>query len=207
MLVVGLTGGMGMGKTTIAHMFRRAGIPVFDADACVHVLQSPGGEAVPLIARLFPDVVEKGIINRSLLREKVRKTPKALYDLEQVIHPLVKKERQRFIRQMRRRHVSLCMLDIPLLYEVGIEKECSVVITVSAPPSLQRQRIMKRRSMTAAQAEKLIQRQMPDFERRRRANFTIFTGLSLWNSLRQVRKIITALRAEGERRYGTHRFV
>ena len=194
MRVIGLTGGIAMGKSTVAAIFRRHRVPVFDADRLVHVLQGPGGAAVPAIARLFPDTVEGGAIQRDRLREAIARDPAALGALEQIIHPLVRAARSRFIARARARRAPLALLDIPLLFEGGGDRTCDLVVAVSAPPDLQRQRIRARRRMTLQQADAIIARQMADAERRARADIVIHTGLSRHHAVRQVSRLLRRLR-------------
>lgn len=198
MKIIGLTGGMAAGKSTVADLFRRAGVPVFDADASVRALQAPGGKALPDIARLFPGTVTDGKLDRHALRQAVIGDKLALKRLEAVMHPLVRAERVRFLRQCRARKEPFCVLDIPLLMEIGEDRTCDIVVVVEAPMTTRLSRIRQRgrgqTRMTEDQARALLARQMPDHERRRRAHIVIRTGLSRGSAARQVRAFLHRLR-------------
>ena len=195
MRILGLTGGIGMGKSTAASALRRAGLPIFDADATVHALQAPGGKAVAAIGRLVPDAVRNGRIDRAALRRAVIADDALMLRLERIIHPMVRAEQKRFLARMRRAGHAWAVLDIPLLFERGGDKVCDLVLVVSAPRALQMGRVRRRRrGMSPAEAESLIARQMPDIEKRRRADVVIKTGLSRAHSLRQIRRLLVRLR-------------
>ena len=176
--VIGLTGGIGMGKSTVAAALRRAGMPVFDADREVHRLQAAGGAAVGPIAELVPDAVRDGRIDRAALRRAVIGRPEMMRALERIIHPLVRAAEARFLQRARAAGHAWAVLDIPLLLENDGDRRCDHVIVVSAPASLQRARIARRRGMSAEQADRIIAAQMPDREKRRRAD-TVIRTLSL----------------------------
>ncbi len=197
MLVIGLTGGIGMGKSTTAKAFRRAGFPVFDADRAVHALQAPGGRALPLIAAAFPGTVsgEPPALDRAALRGTVLADPSALRRLEAIIHPLVQGEERRFLAAARRARVRGVVLDIPLLLETGGERRVDRVVVVSAPRAVQIARVLRRGRMSRADVAAVIARQMPDREKRRRADFVIRTGLSRNEASRAVRRLIESLPA------------
>jgi dephospho-CoA kinase len=195
MRVIGLTGGIGMGKSTAARAFRLARIPVFDADAVVHSLQAKGGAALPAISTEFPGSVVGGVLNRQVLRDAVLGKPDALKKLERILHPLVRRAEQRFLAQSRIARAPAAVLDIPLLFETGGERRVDQTIVVSAPKSVQMARVKRRRKMDAAQIEAVIARQMPDAEKRRRADIVINTGLSRFHALRQVKRILQDIRA------------
>lgn len=195
MKILGLTGGMGMGKSTVAHMLRRARLPVFDADATVHSLQAPGGAALPSIARLVPEAVTDGRLDRAVLRQAVLGHPALLKKLEAIMHPLVRQARAGFLRRYRRCGAPCVVLDIPLLFETGAERLCDQVVVVSAPPWVQRRRVAHRRNMPHTQARRLIACQMPDTRRVQKADTVIRTGLSMKETERQVRRLIGNLRA------------
>ncbi|MBW8271187.1 dephospho-CoA kinase [Caldovatus aquaticus] len=194
MKVLGLTGGIGMGKSTAAAVFRRLGVPVFDADAVVHRLQGPGGRAVRPIAEAFPGTVRDGRVDREALRRAVLGDPAALRRLERIIHPLVREEERRFLARARRRGVPLVVLDIPLLFETGGERRVDKVVVVSAPPAVQRARVLARRGMTAERLAAILARQMPDAEKRRRADHVIRTGLSRHHAQRAIRRLVRRCR-------------
>ncbi len=190
MRLIGLTGGIGMGKSTAAALFRRAHLPVFDADRVVRNLQAKGGAAVPLIAAAFPGTVHDGRIDRARLRAAVIGKPAALARLEAIIHPLVRAAERRFIARAQRHGAPAVILDIPLLFETGGHRRLDSVIVVSAPAAVQRARVRARRQMNDAEITAIIARQMPDAVKRRRADLVVRTGLSRHHAWRQVRRFI-----------------
>ncbi|MBV9656423.1 MAG: dephospho-CoA kinase [Acetobacteraceae bacterium] len=195
MKVVGLTGGIGMGKSTAAAAFRRAGMPVFDADAVVHRLQAKGGRAVPAIEAAFPGIVRAGEIDRPALRRHVMAETAALRRLEAIIHPLVRQAERDFLARARRAGKRVAVLDIPLLFETGGDRRADLVVVVTAPRAVQIARVQRRRHMSRADVEAVIGRQMPDREKRRRADVLVQTGLSRHHTLLQIRRLIGGLRA------------
>jgi dephospho-CoA kinase len=197
LLLVGLTGSIGMGKTTAAGMFRDAGVPVFSADDAVHRLYR--GRAVPLIAEAFPDAVRDGTVDRERLTKMVLGDPKALARLEAIVHPLVREEEAVFIEGARRSAAPMAVLDIPLLFETGTKRRVDRVVVVSAPADIQRQRVLARPGMTTWKLEEILARQMPDAEKRRRADFVVDTGRSLDDARRQVLAIIDELKGKSGR--------
>jgi dephospho-CoA kinase len=194
MRVIGLTGGIGMGKSTAANAFRRAHIPVFDADATVHTLQAPGGAALPAISAQFPGSVVGGVLNRDVLRSAVLSDKAALKVLEGILHPLVRRAENRFLAHARINRAPAAVLDIPLLFETGGARRVDQTIVVSAPRSVQIARVRRRRKMSTQQIEAILARQMPDAEKRRRADIVIRTGLSRFYALAQVKRIMRELR-------------
>ena len=190
MKIIGLTGGMGMGKSTIAKAFRRAHIPVFDADATVHALQARGGQAVPAIGQAFPGAIHDGAVDRAALRAVAVPDPAAMRTLERILHPMVRAAEQAFLARAHRAGRPVVVLDIPLLLETGGERRGDLVLVVSAPRSVQRARVSKRQRMTNAQIDTIMARQMPDAEKRRRADVIISTGLSRHHALRRLRRLI-----------------
>ena len=190
MKLIGLTGGIGMGKSTAANTFRRAHIPVFDADQAVHQLQAPGGKGVGAIAAAFPGTVRDGAVDRPALRAAVLGDKTALKRLEQILHPLVEQAEHRFVSRARRAGAKAVVLDIPLLFEIGADKRVDQVVVVSAPKSVQIHRVGLRRSMSQAEIRAVIARQMPDAEKRRRADVVIHTGLSRGHAARSLRRLI-----------------
>lgn len=193
MRVIGLTGGIGMGKSTAAAAFRRAHVPVFDADAAVHVLQAPGGKALRAIGTAFPGTVVDGSLNRAALRDAVIGNPNALTRLERIIHPLVREQERAFIARARRAGARAVVLDIPLLLETGGAKRVDHILVVSAPRSVQIQRVRHRRRMDQGQIEAIIERQMPDARKRRLADTVVRTGLSRHHAQRTIRRLIRKL--------------
>ena len=169
---LGLTGSIGMGKSTTAALFADEGIPVWDADATVHRLYAPGGAATSVVAAMFPDVMENGAVSRPKLRERIASDPAVLDRLQAAVHPLVAQDRASFLQG---RTEDIVLLDIPLLYETGAEAGCDAVVVVTAPPEVQRARVLARGEMTAAEFEVILFRQMPDAEKRARADYVIET--------------------------------
>jgi dephospho-CoA kinase len=200
MKIIGLTGGIGMGKSTVASAFRRAGFPVFDADAAVHASQAPGGRALPAIAMVFPGTVVAGTdgratLDRGALRRAVLADPGALRRLEGIVHPLVREAERAFLARARAARRRAAVLDIPLLLETGGQTRVDLVIVVSAPKDVQIGRVRRRGRMSVEQIEAVIARQMPDREKQRHADIVVRTGLSRHHSLRRVRRLIARLSA------------
>jgi dephospho-CoA kinase len=190
MKVIGLTGSIGMGKSTAAQLFRRRGIPVYDADRAVHGLSAKGGRAVPAIARAFPAAVVAGAVDRKALGALVFQDRQALKTLESILHPLVAEERSTFLRRMRARREKVVVLDIPLLFETGGEGQADVIVVVSAPAFLQTARVLKRPGMTPEKLAGILAQQMPDGEKRRRADLVIRTGAGKRAALRQIDRLL-----------------
>lgn len=198
MKVIGLTGGIGMGKSTAAAAFRRARMPVFDADACVHRLQAPGGAALPAIGRAFPGTVAEQdgrlVLDRAALRRIVLADTTALRRLEAIVHPMVRRAENAFLGRAHRAGVPAAILDIPLLFESGGARRVDRIVVVSAPADVQRHRVRERGRMDAGQIAAVIARQTPDAEKRRRADVVVRTGLSRHHALRTLRRFIHTLR-------------
>lgn len=197
MIVLGLTGSIGMGKSTAATMLRRLGLPVHDADATVHRLTARGGAAVAEIAAAFPAAVKAGALDRQALAKLVFEDPAALQCLEAILHPKVRASAQRFLEIQARRRNPIVVLDIPLLFETGGERLCDAVIVVTAPPFVQAARVLARPGMTPARLETIRARQMPEVEKRRRADFVIHTGRAKGETLRSLARIVRLLRRPG----------
>lgn len=195
MVVIGLTGGMAMGKSTAADVFRRAGIPVFDADRIVHALSAKGGAAVRPIGEAFPGVIRDGAVDRALLRKRVLVERDGLARLEAILHPLVRAAERAFIARARRAGRRIVVLDIPLLFETKGDRRVDYVVVVSAPPSVQRARLLRRGKMQPSELSAILARQMPDREKRRRADLVVPTGLSRHHGGRVLRRLIRELRA------------
>jgi dephospho-CoA kinase len=194
-IILGLTGSIGMGKSTAAATLRRLGIPLFDADRLVHRLLAPGGLAVERVAAAFPGVRHlEGGIDRALLGQRVFSDREALSRLERIIHPIVEAGEKRFLAGARARREPIVVLDIPLLFESRSERRCDYVLVVSAPGLVQRQRVLRRPGMTERRMWAILANQMPDREKRRRADFVVPTGLSRNMSLRRLRAIVRHLR-------------
>lgn len=190
MLVLGLTGSIGMGKSTTSQFFREAGIPVHDADAVVHRLYS--GAAAPLIEAAFPGVATAGTVDRTRLGAAVLGKPEALKKLEAIVHPLVQAEKTDFLARCRAAGHQLAVLDIPLLFETGGDVAVDAVIVVSAPADIQRARVLARPGMTAEKLDAILARQMPDSDKRRRAHMVVDTSHSFEAARRQVQSIVRA---------------
>jgi dephospho-CoA kinase len=186
-----LTGSIGMGKSTVAKMFERAGVPVFDADAVVRRLQAEDPGLIEAIGDRFPGTVKTGVLDRDVLSERVLGKPDELAALEAIVHPAVHAERARFLLANQDKHALL--FDIPLLFETHGEDAFDKVIVVSAPPDVQRARVLARPGMTAAKLDAILARQMPDSDKRQRADFVIDTGTDLSTTEAQVRDIIACL--------------
>lgn len=191
MIVLGLTGSIGMGKSTVAAMFAESGVPVFDADAEVHRLQGPDGAAVTAIEAEFPDTTSDLGVNRTLLREAVMADPTAFARLEAIIHPAVAEARQAFLESHRA--APLVVLDVPLLFEAGGWKHVDKIAVVSAPAEVQRERVLARPGMTVERFEAILARQLPDLEKRARADFVIPTGGALTETRAAVDDVIACL--------------
>jgi len=191
MIRVAITGSIGMGKSTVAKMFAAAGVPVFDADAVVRELQSPGGGLVAKIGELFPGCVRHGTLDRDCLAEIVLSNPAKLKALEAIVHPAVREAREMFVTA----HAGSAALlfEIPLLFETGGESEFDKVVVVSAPAEVQRARVMARFGMSGGKLDAILHRQMPDEEKRRRADYIVDTGTDLSTTETQVRDIIACL--------------
>jgi dephospho-CoA kinase len=191
MIRIALTGSIGMGKSTVAKMFERAGVPVFDADEVVRALQGPGGALVEKIGELFPGCVRSGTLDRECLGAIVLADRAKLAMLEQIVHPAVRRAREDFVAD----HADspALVFEIPLLFETGGEAEFDKVVVVSAPPDVQRTRVFERTGMSAAKLDSILARQLPDEEKRARADFVVDTGTDLSTTESQVRDILACL--------------
>ena len=200
MKIIGLTGGIGMGKSTAARAFTRARIPVFDADAAVHKVQSKGGRAIKPIEAAFPGTIKNGAVDRNALRAAVIGNGAAIKQLERILHPMVWEEEALFLAAARRARKRAAVLDIPLLFETGRERKVHKIVVVSAPRSVQIHRVRQRRrpgggGMSEADVRAIIARQMPDVEKRKRADIVVRTGLSRYKTNQQMRRLILELLA------------
>jgi len=207
MVIIGLTGSIGMGKSTAAGMFRAQGVPVHDADAVVHDLQRPGGAALAPIEAAFPGSVVDGVLDRRGLGARVFGDPEALRRLEAIMHPLVQARARRFLARAMRERRRVVVLDIPLLFETGGETRCDLVAVVSAPALIQRQRVLARPGMTPAKFADILGRQMPDAEKRLRADWVLPTGLGRALTWRAIRRLVAAARRMRGRAYPTDPFL
>jgi dephospho-CoA kinase len=190
MIVLGLTGSIGMGKTTAANMLRTMGLSVCDSDALVHQLLGKSGAAVEAVAAGFRNVVVDGAVDRTALGKKVFADPASLKKLEAILHPLVQSAQARFLKIAALNRVPMAVLDVPLLFEVGTDKRCDAVIVVTAPRFLQEQRVLRRPGMTSERFLATLARQMSDREKRRRATFVVHTGLGKCHTYGRLREIV-----------------
>lgn len=194
MVILGLTGSIAMGKSTAAGMLRRLGVPVHDSDAAVRELLARGGAGTALVEQAFPDKVQDGVVDRKALGAHVFANSEALNLLESLLHPLVVDQTQRFLKRSALAGVPLVVLDIPLLFETGAQRRCDATMVVSAPALVQRQRVLARPGMTGAKLRGILARQMPDMEKRRRADFVIPTGCGRGVTLRALRRVLRQAR-------------
>lgn len=192
MITIGLTGSIGMGKSTTAAMFKEAGCPVFDADRAVHDLYEKGGEAVPIIRAVFPDAIKEGAIDRGVLGRYMREDPIQLEVLESFIHPLVGNKRTQFFEDNKSADITI--LDVPLLFETGLDKFVDHIVVVTAPAKIQRARVLSREGMTEELFKVLLSKQMPDAIKRKRADTLIFTDMGLENAREQVHSLLRKIR-------------
>lgn len=194
MIIVGLTGSIGMGKSTAARMFAEEGIPVIGADDIVHALYA--GRAAPLVGAAFPGTVRDGVVDRALLSTAVLDDPEAIRSLEAIVHPLVREEEAAFVERQRAAGAAMVVVDIPLLFETGAQARVDKTVVVSCDPDIQRQRVLARPGMTEEKFKAILARQMPDSQKRRRADFVIETNAGFEETADQVRRIVAALRRE-----------
>jgi dephospho-CoA kinase len=188
MLILGLTGSIGMGKSTTAKLFAEAGVPVYDADATVHILYE--GEAAPAIEAAFPGTTANGKVDRNRLSARVIHDPAAIKQLEQIVHPMLGASRQKFLDDAERSGAPVVVVDVPLLFETGGEKRVDVVVVVTTTPEIQRQRILARDNMTGEKLDAILARQLPDAEKRRRADFVVDTSHGLDPVRARIRDIL-----------------
>ena len=189
--VLGLTGSLGMGKTTAARFFAEAGLPVHDSDAVVHALYE--GKAVPAIERAFPGSTSLGKVDRARLAAMVLNDPAALARLEAIVHPLVSESTDEFLADARAKGAPVVVLDVPLLFEADTYKRCDAIVVVSAPADVQRQRVLERPGMTEEKFNAILAKQLPDAEKRRRADFIVDSSGDFDHARAQVRDILRAV--------------
>jgi dephospho-CoA kinase len=199
-LKVGLTGSIGMGKSETAKLFAGLGLPVFDADAAVHALYAAGGGGAAAIRDRFPDEVTTDTVDRARLAELIAAEPAGLRALEALIHPLVREAEAQFIAAAEKRNEDVVILDIPLLFETGRDKNVDAIVVVSAPEEVQRTRVLKRPGMTPEKFAAILARQLPDVEKRARADFVIATDRGLDDALAQVKKVAAELKRRARER-------
>ena len=193
MIVIGLTGGIGMGKSTTAHILRRWGFPIFNADAAVHEILKNNEKAIAALTRLFPETLKRGAIDRKLLGQAVFAQPDKLQRLERILHPLVRQAEQSFLQKERRAKARAAILEIPLLFETGGEKRCTLTLCVTAPRAIQKARALSRPDMTEEKLRILLARQMPDAEKRSKADYVLPTGKSVETTEKHLRKLFEKL--------------
>jgi dephospho-CoA kinase len=198
MLILGLTGSIGMGKSTTAKLFEEAGVPVYDADASVHRLYE--GEAAPAIEAVFPGTTAGGKVDRVKLSARVVHDPAAMKQLEQIVHPMLGASRKKFFDDAERSGAPVVVVDVPLLFETGGEKRVDAVVVVTTSPELQRERVLARGTMDAAKLDSIIALQMPDAEKRKRADFVVDTSHGLDPVRAQIRDILAAVVKMPQRR-------
>jgi dephospho-CoA kinase len=194
MIVLGLTGSIAMGKTETARMFAARGVPVFDSDSAVHSLYAQGGDAVPEVAALAPDAIVNGSVDRRRLTALVQAEPSLLRRIENVVHPLVEAMQREFLENAAAKGADMALLDIPLLFEKSREDDVDVIIVVSAGEQLQRQRALSRAGMTEEKLDFILARQLPDAQKRARADYVIDTSESLAETAREVERVIADVR-------------
>jgi dephospho-CoA kinase len=193
-ILIGLTGSIGMGKSTTAAMFRDLGVPVYDADAAVHDLYDEGGAAVGPVGEAFPGVVREGRVDREALRQAVLGDPEALKRLNAIVHPLVGRDRVGFFAKAQADGADIVVLDIPLLFETGGHANVDAVVVASAPLDMQRERVLARPGMSPERLDAILAQQMADAEKRARAHFVVDTSRGLEPARRQVAEIVAAVR-------------
>lgn len=198
MITIGLTGSIGMGKSTTAALFAQQGVPVFDADAAVAEMYAPGGEAVDPVDAVFRDVVTDGRVDREALSAHLKDNPQDFARLEAIVHPLVAARRAGFLEQARKDEAWCVLFDIPLLFETGMEGHVDVIVVVSAPEDIQRRRVLARAGMHAEKLDMILARQTPDGEKRQRADFIIDTSKGVDDARDQVRAVLDALRKSSQ---------
>jgi dephospho-CoA kinase len=188
MRIIGLTGSIGMGKSTTMQLFAEQGVPVYDADAAVHAVYS--GEAAPVVEAAFPGTTADGKVDRQKLSARVLGNPEALKKLEQIVHPMLGAHRQKFMADAERTGAPIVVMDVPLLFETGGEKRVDAVVVVSAPAEMQRARVLARENMTQEKLDAILARQTPDAEKRRRADFVVDTSSGLEPVRARIRDIL-----------------
>jgi len=193
MIVLGVTGSIAMGKSTVSTMLSRMNNPMHDADKTVHNLMKVNGKAYYKIAKRFPRAIEANSVDRTRLGQEVFGNPEKLKELETILHPLVREARDNFIRQQYRYRSRLAILDVPLLYETGGDKHCHKVLVVSAPYFIQRQRVLARQGMTQTKFHDILKRQLPDYEKRKRADFIVPTGLGKAYTYKALKRLMRSL--------------
>jgi dephospho-CoA kinase len=198
--VIGLTGSIGMGKSETAKLFSQLGIPVHDADAAVHALYEEGGAAVGPVGRVFPGAVKEGRVDRTLLAAQLGSDQDAFRRLEAIVHPLVRESERAFLDAAAARGDEVAVLDIPLLLETGSHTRVDAIVVVSAKPDIQRARVLARAGMTPQKLDAILARQLPDVEKRAKADFVIETDKGLPQTFEDVKRVVAALRERAKKR-------
>lgn len=193
MMIIGLTGSIGMGKSTAALILQEMGFPIYSADASVHALLKKGGRAVAPVAKLFPETLKRGGIDRKLLGQAVFGQPEKLRRLEKIVHPLIRAAERAFLQKARKDKAAAAILEIPLLFETGAEDRCDLVFCVTAPRAIQKQRVLSRPGMTEQRLRDILKRQMPDAQKRARADYVIPTGNGIAATEKHLRKVLHGL--------------
>jgi dephospho-CoA kinase len=193
MVIIGLTGSIGMGKSTAAKILRGFGLPVYNADRVVHVLLHKGGAGVKLVAKIFPAAFKDGAINRKILGGLVFHDSRKLKRLEKILHPRVRKAEHEFLQKVRKQKMRAAVLEIPLLFETGADRRCDVTLCVTAPKAVQTKRVMRRPGMTPERFKSILAQQMPDRDKRQRADYVIQTGKGLAETKRQLKSMLATL--------------
>ena len=192
-IIIGLTGGIGSGKSTVAEMLNKMGLPVHSADDAVHALLGKGGKAVKPIQKLFPDAVKDGAVDRQALGKMVFGNPAQLKKLENILHPLVQKDEAEFVKRARKDKAQAVVLEIPLLFETDAQVRCDVVMVTTAPLPVRKERVLKRKGMTPAKFNAIVKQQMPEKEKRGYADFVVTTETSRADTERQLRFILAKI--------------
>jgi dephospho-CoA kinase len=200
MVIIGLTGSIAMGKSTAALMLRRLKLPVYDADATVHRLLEPNGEAFALVQTLFPEVVQSGVIDRLALGKRVFANPNSITQLESVVHPFVHRLCHQFLQRVTRERRRIVVLDVPLLFETGISAECDVVIVITAPAFLQKQRALLRLGMTPVKFQQILARQVADSVKRFWADWCVPSGLGRATTIRRFKYLLNLIHAKHKKK-------
>lgn len=195
-MIIGLTGSIAMGKSTVSDMFKKLGIPVFDSDKQVHKLYEKGGKAAEVVEKIYPDIMTKGTVDRNKLSKKISQDESILPTIENLVHPLVKEQQAIFIKTSKSSGNEIILLDIPLLFETGREDDVDIIVVVTASSQTQKKRALERPGMTKVKLEKLLSLQMPDSEKRSRADFVIDTDASLTQTSNQVAEIVFKLKLQ-----------
>jgi dephospho-CoA kinase len=197
-LIIGLTGGIGMGKSTAAKILQGFGLPVYNADKAIHDLLAKGGKGVKPVAKLFPKALKRGAIDRKIIGKSVFHDQAKLKQLEKILHPLVQEIERAFVKHAQKQKIKAVVLEIPLLFETGADKRCDIVICVTAPRAIQKERVLKRMHMTQARFRAILKLQMPDAQKRKKADYVVQTGKEIGDTKRQLKEILQVV---GEKKW------